>query len=195
MTADLDTVYDQTTAALAPIEEAILDPAQRSEALLALGEIVQQLGGTVSVLRTQSNAPATRDYSDGTGGNPTEHAATAESMRDLAAAIRSSAEPAEGAMILATVLRHIPHLVAELVNWNGAQARVAAEMTKYRDGMTRDQVLAYLAQQGREIRPGTWSAYVARSQAPAPARRIERTPLWDPQDIAAFAAGTWKASA
>ena len=58
--------------------------------------------------------------------------------------------------------------------------------------MTRDQVLAYLAAKGRVIRPGTWSAYVARGQAPQPARKVGRTPLWDPAGVTAFAAGTWE---
>ncbi len=53
--------------------------------------------------------------------------------------------------------------------------------------LTTDQVLAYLAEHGRQITPSTWRAYVARGQAPAPARRIGRTPLWNEADIEAFA--------
>ncbi|THJ75375.1 hypothetical protein E7Y31_05755, partial [Candidatus Frankia alpina] len=37
---------------------------------------------------------------------------------------------------------------------------------------TRAQVLAHLADAGMPIGADTWSAYVARAQAPAPARRI-----------------------
>lgn len=55
-------------------------------------------------------------------------------------------------------------------------------------GMTAEQVLAYLRSRGRHIAPSTWRAYVARGQAPAPARHVGRTPLWDPADVHAFAA-------
>lgn len=51
------------------------------------------------------------------------------------------------------------------------------------DGMTRDMVLRYLAGAGRSIAPSTWSSYVARGQAPRPARRVSRTPLWARADI------------
>ncbi len=44
-------------------------------------------------------------------------------------------------------------------------------------------VLAYLAQHGRTITPATWRAYVARNQAPQPAKRVGRTPLWHLDDI------------
>jgi len=53
--------------------------------------------------------------------------------------------------------------------------------------MTRDQVLRYLREKGRDIRPSTWSGYVARGQAPKPARHIGRTPVWDSADIAKYA--------
>jgi hypothetical protein len=53
-------------------------------------------------------------------------------------------------------------------------------------GMTRDAVLEYLRQRGRPIAVSTWSAYVARGQAPSPARRIQRTPLWEREDIDAW---------
>lgn len=52
--------------------------------------------------------------------------------------------------------------------------------------LTRDQVLAYVRERGRPIAVSTWSSYVARSQAPAPARHIRRTPLWDQADIDAW---------
>lgn len=55
------------------------------------------------------------------------------------------------------------------------------------DGWTRPQVLDYLREQGRPIRPGTWSSYVARGQAPAPSGHVNRTPLWDPREIKAWA--------
>ncbi|MFJ3201039.1 helix-turn-helix transcriptional regulator [Streptomyces sp. NPDC086989] len=53
-------------------------------------------------------------------------------------------------------------------------------------GMTRDMVLRYLREHGRPIAVSTWSAYVARGQAPKPARHVERTPLWDRADIDEF---------
>lgn len=53
-------------------------------------------------------------------------------------------------------------------------------------GMTRDMVLRYLREHGRPIAVSTWSAYVARGQAPKPARHVQRTPLWDRADIDAF---------
>ena len=33
------------------------------------------------------------------------------------------------------------------------------------------------------IKPATWRAYVARSQAPPPAQHISRTPLWDRAEV------------
>lgn len=53
-------------------------------------------------------------------------------------------------------------------------------------GMTRDMVLRYLREHGRPIAVSTWSAYVARGQAPRPARHVQRTPLWDRTDIDNF---------
>lgn len=53
-------------------------------------------------------------------------------------------------------------------------------------GMTRDMVLRYLRDRGRNIAVSTWSSYVARGQAPKPARHVERTPLWDRADIDNF---------
>ncbi|MEO3856267.1 hypothetical protein [Acrocarpospora sp. B8E8] len=49
-------------------------------------------------------------------------------------------------------------------------------------GMTRDQVLAWLAARGRKVGPSTWSSYTARGQAPKP-RYVGRTPLWDPEAL------------
>ncbi|KQC35060.1 hypothetical protein UK82_28530 [Frankia sp. ACN1ag] len=53
---------------------------------------------------------------------------------------------------------------------------------------TRDQVLAYLADAGRPLTADTWSGYVTRAQAPAPARRVGRTPMWDPDTVRAWQA-------
>lgn len=61
--------------------------------------------------------------------------------------------------------------------------------------LTRDQVLAYMRERGRNISVSTWSGYVARGQAPGPDRRIVRTPQWRPGTIDAFLAGTWRATA
>lgn len=54
------------------------------------------------------------------------------------------------------------------------------------EGMTRDMVLSYLRGAGRSIAPSTWSSYVARGQAPKPARTVGRTPLWERADIDAW---------
>lgn len=54
------------------------------------------------------------------------------------------------------------------------------------EGMTRDMVLRYLRAAGRPIAVSTWSGYVARGQAPKPARKVGRTPLWDQADIDAW---------
>ena len=53
-------------------------------------------------------------------------------------------------------------------------------------GMTRPQVLAWLAARGRKISPSTWSSYTARGQAPKPSRYIGRTPIWDEVDLLAW---------
>jgi len=63
---------------------------------------------------------------------------------------------------------------------------------------TREQVLAYLAEAGMPVAADTWSGYVSRGQAPAPARRVGRTPLWDPAEVRAWQAARrgrgWRAS-
>lgn len=63
---------------------------------------------------------------------------------------------------------------------------------------TRDDVLAYLAGTGTPITADTWSGYASRGQAPAPARHIGRTPLWDSTRIVAWQAARrgrgWRAS-
>lgn len=54
---------------------------------------------------------------------------------------------------------------------------------------TTDHVLAYLAAAGRPIARSTWEAYVARDQAPAPVRRIGRTPVWSERAVRAWNGG------
>jgi hypothetical protein len=49
--------------------------------------------------------------------------------------------------------------------------------------LTMRQVLELLRQRGRPITAATWRSYVARGQAPPPARHVERTPLWSVDDI------------
>lgn len=73
------------------------------------------------------------------------------------------------------VLGHVPGAPV------GSLAEGAADQ-----GMTRDMVLSYLRGQGRNIAPSTWSSYVARGQAPKPARHVQRTPLWDRADLDAW---------
>lgn len=74
--------------------------------------------------------------------------------------------------------------------WHVYGARPDQPAASYGEtGMTSKQVLAFLRDHGRRISASTWSSYVARGQAPAPSRRVGRTPLWDPQDIAEYAAG------
>lgn len=44
-------------------------------------------------------------------------------------------------------------------------------------------VVAYLAERDAPISPATWRSYVARGLAPEPARRVGRTPVWDPAAV------------
>lgn len=37
------------------------------------------------------------------------------------------------------------------------------------------------------VAPDTWSAYVAREQAPKPTRHVGRTPLWDEAEVRQWA--------
>lgn len=37
------------------------------------------------------------------------------------------------------------------------------------------------------VHPDTWSGYVSRGQAPAPTRKIGRTPLWDEDEVGSWA--------
>jgi hypothetical protein len=64
---------------------------------------------------------------------------------------------------------------------------------------TREQVTAWLAEQGRPCAPATWSSYVTRAGAPKPYRHVGRTPLWDAQAVrewhARRAGQGWRASA
>jgi hypothetical protein len=63
--------------------------------------------------------------------------------------------------------------------WHVAGAK---PMTEY----TIKQVVAFLLSKGRPITAGTWRAYVARGQAPAPVRRVGATPLWRREDVEAW---------
>lgn len=187
-----DNEFDQFTANLSKLEAIIADEDQRLDGLDYLGTMAKELGGILGHIAVQERTENTRDYTDGTGSS-THHAATAEVMKDLAISVRDAADRSEASLIVATVLRSVIDLTRELTDWNGAPAQVAAKEEATRDGMTRNQVLAYLASKGRDIQPGTWSAYVARNQAPQPARKVGRTPLWDPKVVASFADGTWQA--
>lgn len=52
--------------------------------------------------------------------------------------------------------------------------------------ITTAEVLTILAEAERGISAGTWRAYVARGQAPAPARRVGNTPVWDEDVVRAW---------
>lgn len=52
--------------------------------------------------------------------------------------------------------------------------------------LTSDEVLALLAERGRQISASTWRAYVARGEAPAPVEHVGRTPLWDRAQVIAW---------
>lgn len=58
-----------------------------------------------------------------------------------------------------------------------------------RQEWTRAEVVAWLAEQGRPIEPGTWSSYVTRGRAPQP-RHVGRTPLWAPGQVRAWHASS-----
>lgn len=52
------------------------------------------------------------------------------------------------------------------------------------DELTVADVLALIeAETGKALSSSTWRAYVARGQAPKPARHISRTPLYERSDI------------
>lgn len=50
--------------------------------------------------------------------------------------------------------------------------------------LTRDEAAAMAG-----VRPDTFSGYVSRGQAPAPKRRVSRTPVWDAAEVEAWAKG------
>src|SRR5436309_2298959 len=71
-------------------------------------------------------------------------------------------------------------IVSGQISTEGARMPMApAELPS--DWWDIDQVRAYLASQGRPITSSTWTAYVARGQAPAAERRFGRTPVWAPE--------------
>lgn len=70
----------------------------------------------------------------------------------------------------------------------GGEPEVRVDDTS--DLMTAQAVAALLATCGRHITASTWRAYVARGQAPAPVRHVGRTPLWDAEQIRAWAPST-----
>jgi hypothetical protein len=49
--------------------------------------------------------------------------------------------------------------------------------------VTTAQIIAWLGRQGRHIGPATWRSYVGKGQAPAPAEKVGRTPLWRMDDV------------
>ncbi len=59
--------------------------------------------------------------------------------------------------------------------------------------LTTAEVLARLAELGRPISRGTWSAAVSRKEAPQP-RYIGRTPLWKAADVDLYGQYRWTRS-
>jgi predicted DNA-binding transcriptional regulator AlpA len=56
--------------------------------------------------------------------------------------------------------------------------------------LTLSEVLTLIeASTGKAIASSTWRSYVARGQAPKPARHLSRTPLYSREDIEAWIAG------
>jgi hypothetical protein len=188
--ADIDTRWDSATDLVLTLGDAAEEPTTESDATMRLGWLAAELGSQFKTLGVSRRRPGAPEHYD----EDRLHHATAEVMRDLRVAVRNGSDKAEAALIIATVLKYVEDLVQEYNGWTGAAATVAAERGSGWAGMTRDQVLAYLAGNGRAIQPGTWSAYVARGQAPAPARKVGRTPLWERADVVAFADGTWRAA-
>lgn len=95
--------------------------------------------------------------------------------------------------------RKIPHdwAIISARWWLGPQQQpvpssAASANDRY---LTRDQVLDYMRERGRDISVRTWSGYTARNQAPKADRHIGRTPLWRPETIDAFLDGTWRTTA
>lgn len=58
-----------------------------------------------------------------------------------------------------------------------------------RDGLTLQQVLVVCAEAGRPLTESTFRTYVSKGNAPAPAHKEGRVPIWDAEQIAAWAAG------
>ncbi len=46
-----------------------------------------------------------------------------------------------------------------------------------------DELLLAEAAELAGVQPKTWSSYVARGQAPKPARHVGRTPLWSAKEV------------
>jgi hypothetical protein len=98
--------------------------------------------------------------------------------------------PTSAAEYLERQARKIPHdwrIVCAV--WFGGSTQIPVESSEGSatdQYLTRDQALAYMRERGRDISVSTWSAYVARKQAPPPDRRIGRTPLWRPETLDAF---------
>lgn len=57
----------------------------------------------------------------------------------------------------------------------------APELPK--DWWATADVLAYLESVGSPVARATWATYVSRGQAPAPERKVGRTPVWRPDVI------------
>lgn len=57
--------------------------------------------------------------------------------------------------------------------------------------LTTAEVLARLAELGRPITASTWSAAVAREEAPQKIRSVGRTPLWSSDDVDLYGRYEW----
>lgn len=83
------------------------------------------------------------------------------------------------------VLERLAALAGELAR---DDLRYSGETSAQDVWWTRAEVLAYLDSAGTPLGAETWSGYVSRGQAPAPVRRIGRTPLWDSGAVRAWQA-------
>lgn len=92
--------------------------------------------------------------------------------------------------------RKVPHdwrIVSAVWFAGPRQQPVASSAASAADQyLTRDQVLAYMRDRGRDISVSTWSAYTARGQAPSADRRVGRTPQWRPETLDAWLDGSWE---
>lgn len=106
--------------------------------------------------------------------------------------------PMPAAEYLERQARKIPHdwVVVSAVWFGGPRQEPVPSSAASADDqyLTRDQVLAYMRERGRDISVSTWSSYTARRQAPSADLRVNRTPLWRPATIDAFLNGTWRPS-